>query len=720
MELLLEKLKGVLSSVLPVVILIVLLNFAFVHMPMNIFIRFLISAIVLILGLAIFQFGIELAVSPMGEELGTSLTVTNSVFLIVLSGFMLGFLVSVAEPVLHILGGQIETITAQVITSMKLVLAVSMGVGICIALAFVRTVYNIKHNTTFAISFALILVLGFLSDSSFIPIAFDSAGAVTGIITVPFVLALALGIARIKKDPIAAQADSFGLVGMTSIGAILAVLFLSVFTKTSVGASASTVALPLDSNPVLYPFAKNFLSNIRDAAFSLFPLVLFFLIVNAVFIKLSKNKLKQILSGVVLTYFGLSLFMLSTNSGFLDVGLLIGHEAAKLHPIILCAIGVSIGLVIVLAEPSVHVLTHQIEEVTAGAVRSKIVLSFIAIAVSSGVLLSMLRILIPAFQLWHILLFGYGISVVLAFFVPDLFVGMAFDAGGVASGPMTATFAMYFAQGAALKVPQANVLTDGLGVIATVALAPVLSLQILGLIYKVQQDAKKRSRSMSAFNEQNYLLAIILAKGKARNLVKHALKKNNQKSTILLANGSIRGAMLEFLGIRETEKELILMAGSNSVLDSLASSIEERFQIFETKKRSKGGIAMKIPLAYLCTVNGIYKNKDLLEGNTEDRMDGRSAIFTIVNKGMANDVVDASLEAGARGGTILNARGSGASQTKKIFDIEIDPEKEIVLTIVNKDQVETVVEAIREKAQVEKEGHGILFVVPLEKTFGLK
>lgn len=723
MNVLLEKLKDVVSSVLPVVVLIVLMNFGFVNMPMNILLRFLVSSFVLIIGLAIFQFGIELAISPMGEEFGSALTITNSVILVAVSGMLLGFLVSVAEPVLHILGGQIETITAGLIPNMKLVLAVAVGVGACICLGLLRTIYNIRHKTSFAVGFGIILVLGLLADNSFIPITFDSAGAVTGIITVPFILAVALGMARIKKDPIAAQADSFGLVGMTSVGAILAVLFLSVVTGSGVADAVSDLVLPLDTKPALYLFAQNFWGNVINSIMSLFPLVIFFLIANFTFIKLRKKNLARILKGVAFTYVGLTLFMLSTSSGFLDVGLLIGYEAAKQGSIFLCIMGALLGLVIVLAEPSVHVLTHQIEEVTTGAVRSKIVLIFIAVAVSVGVLFSMLRILIPGFQLWQIMLVGYGISVGLAFVVPDMFVGMAFDAGGVASGPMTATFAMYFAQGAALQVPQANVVTDGLGVIATVALAPVLSLQILGLIYKVQQDAHKSKHASRDFNETNSLLAFVVPYGMARKIVKHALKNKSQKSTVLLAEGSVRGAMLNFFGITETEKELILMAGTDTVLDSLALSIEDHFKIFETLKRSHSGIAFKVPLEFLYTRGKTYTNLDRLTvpAATEEKMENeKSAIFTVVNKGMANEVIDASLEAGARGGTILNARGSGSIQKKHVFNIDIEPEKEVILTIVEKEKLEKVIDAIKKSAEVETDGLGILFVVPLSAAFGIK
>lgn len=721
MNILWAKLKEVFASVFPIVVSMVIMNFTFVNMEKTVFIRFLIAAAMLIIGLAIFQFGIELAISPMGKAVGTGLTLSNSVILIAVSGFVLGFFIAFAEPVLHILGGQIETITAAAVTNIKLVLTVSFGVGICLLLGLLRTVYNVRQRTLFSIAFAVIFLFSIFAHQDFIPIAFDAAGSVTGIITVPFVLSLALGMAHLKKDPLAAQADSFGLVGMTSVGAITSVLLLSMLTRIPLTDAASTAALPETAGTVLAPFAHNMRQVLRDSAFSLFPLVIFFLIANAWFIRLNKKALSQILKGVIFTFVGLMLFMLSTNSGFLEIGLLIGYKAAMHSPFFLCLMGAIVGLVIVLAEPSVRVLTAQIEEVTAGSVRANMVLAFIALSISTGVILSMLRILIPGFQLWHILLIGYGISILLSFVVPDLFVGMAFDAGGVASGPMTATFAMYFAQGAAMQIPHANVITDGLGVIATLALAPVLSIQLLGLLYKVQQDIHQRKKSMRHANDKVSVLAILLPNGMARKVVTFSKRKGSRGATILLAQGTVRGAMLHFLGITETRKELVLMAGTDAFLKTLAVSINERFRLFDREKKSRSGIAFTMPLEYLYTGHETYKNEFHTPNDGEENMDNeKSAIFTIVNKGMANYVVDASLEAGARGGTILNARGSGSTQTKHVFDIEIDPEKEIVLTIVEKEKVETVVDAIRTTAELEKDGLGILFVVPLDQTFGIK
>lgn len=720
MNILLEKLKEVLSAVLPVVALVILMNFAFGGiLDYHIFIRFLFASFILIVGLAIFLFGIEQGISPIGRELGSAVTLKNSVWFLAVAGIVLGFLISIAEADLHILGEQVEAVTAGVMTKMQLVLVVSVGVAVFVSLGLLRILFKVRQRTAFTLSYILIGILAFLSTESFIAVAFDSSGATTGAITVPFILALAMGVSRMKKDSVAAESDSFGLVGMASAGAIVSVLFMSVFNRVNeLSESGSAITSTGFSTDIFAPFAENFVPVIKDSALSLFPLVIVFLLANFIFMHINKKELVKILKGSIITLVGLFVFMLGVQSGFLDVGFLIGEHIGNLQNLPLTLlIGALIGMVVVLAEPAVYVLTHQIEYVTAGAIRRKLVLLFLAIGVSLFVMLSMLRIMLPSFKLWHILLPGYIISIILTFFVPDLFVGMAFDAGGVASGPMTATFILSFAQGLAGATPTAHVVIDGFGVIAAVALAPVLSLQILGLIASIKTKQRAKLEMQPKCDENFALLTILLPYGDARKVVEHAHKNGATGSTIVLARGTIRGGVLAFLGITETRKELILITGKQTEVTKIAEAVNEEFRIFEKEKKT--GIAFIMPLEYVYTKRGSTESV-FKPYHSEAHMNGQSAIFTIVNRGMANDVVDASLDAGARGGTILNARGSGATQTRKIFDIEIDPEKEIVLTIVNKEQVESVVQAIREKAQVEKEGHGILFVVPLEKTFGIK
>ncbi|WP_029410569.1 DUF1538 domain-containing protein [Treponema pedis] len=493
MNILTDKFKEVLMSVLPIVILTTVLNFTFIHIDYHIFIRFLLGSVCMIIGLAFFLFGIDISVAKIGVHMGGEITKRNKLFILIAGGFILGFLISIAEPDLQIFADQVKDATRGEIPSIFLVLVVSVGVALFVMLGLLRIVFNVSQKISFLISYGIIFILALFSSAEFISISFDSSGTTTGAITVPFILALSLGVSGMKKNSTESEENSFGLVGMASAGAILAVLTLSVL-NSSAQISSEGFEFNLDiSTKIFKPFKDIFLHTLQECFISLLPLSLIFFITNFISIKLRRKDLMQIVSGLIITLIGLFLFMWGAKSGFLDVGILIGNKIgeAGVRPLILF-IGALIGLVTILAEPAVYVLTVQIENVTSGHIRRKVVLIFLCIGVSLAVMLSMLRIIEPAFQLWHILLPGYIISLILSFIVPDLFVGIAFDAGGVASGPMSATFVLSLAQGLANATPSANVLIDGFGIIAAIALAPIISLQVLGLIFKIKSARSKK------------------------------------------------------------------------------------------------------------------------------------------------------------------------------------------------------------------------------------
>ncbi len=489
MNILTDKFKEVLMSVLPIVLLTTILNFTFVHIEYHIFIRFLLGSVCIIAGLAFFLFGIDISVAKIGIHMGGEITKRNNLLILIIGGFVLGFLISIAEPDLQIFADQVKDATQGEIPSMFLVLVVSVGVALFVMLGLLRIVFNVSQKFSFLISYGIIFVFALISSAEFISISFDASGTTTGAITVPFILALSIGVSRMRKNSTESEENSFGLVGLASAGAILAVLVLSAVSR-SAHVSAEGFEFNLDiSTKVFEPFGILFFHTLQECFMSLLPLALIFFAVNFFSIKLRRKDVMQIVSGLIITLVGLFLFMWGAKSGFLDVGILIGDKIGRLgsRPLILF-IGALIGIVSILAEPAVYVLTVQIENVTSGHIRRKIVLIFLCIGVSLAVLFSMLRIIEPAFQLWHILLPGYIVSLVLSFIVPDLFVGIAFDAGGVASGPMSATFVLSLAQGLANATPAANVLIDGFGIIAAIALAPIISLQVLGLIFKIKSS----------------------------------------------------------------------------------------------------------------------------------------------------------------------------------------------------------------------------------------
>lgn len=493
MEVFLEKVKEVLQAVLPITLIVVLLHFTVAPLPGSELARFLFGAFLIILGLSIFLFGVDIGITPIGQFLGRALARSNSLKFVLAMGLMLGFFISIAEPDLIILAEQVEEVTKGAMPSAVILVTVSLGIAALMTTGLFRIVYRFPLNKLFTLLYALIFLLAIFSSNDLFAISFDASGATTGALTVPFMLALAAGTASMNKDAASGEEDSFGLVGVASSGAILGVLVLGLFTGGGQELSGSISAVPAEGGSWLAPFLHELPLIAGEILLSVSPILLIFLVYNFFFAKprMTRNELTHILTGLVYLYVGLALFLTGVNAGFMNVGRQLGMEIGGFTskwPVLF--IGFVLGLTVVLAEPAVHVLTHQIEQVTNGSVRRGAVFTFLSVGVGLAVLLSVVRVLVPWLQLWHLLVPGYTIALLLAFRVPNLFVGMAFDAGGVASGPMTATFILAFIQGVAQIIPHANVLLEGFGMIAMVAMMPILSLQLLGAIY--QHRTKQR------------------------------------------------------------------------------------------------------------------------------------------------------------------------------------------------------------------------------------
>lgn len=485
MNVLVDRLKEVLFSVLPITVIVLMLHCSFAPMETHMLIRFLLGALLIVMGLAVFLFGADIGIGFIGNLLGTHITKSNKIWIIGAAGLILGFFISIAEPDLHILAEQVRNATEGAMSKYSIIIVVSVGVAALMSAGLIRIVHNIPLYKVFTIVYLIILVTAFFTTPEFLAIAFDASGATTGAMTVPFMLALGLGVSSIKSG-ITLEEDSFGLVGMASAGAILSVIVMSIISepgRIAGGAAANTAY----SVSIIKPFLDNFPTVAVEVFLALLPLLLIFLILQIKSLRLSKKKLSKILKGLLYTFIGLVLFLTGVNAGFMEVGNIMGYKVAIIgNKWFIVVLGFILGLTVILAEPALYVLTDQIEEVTSGFIKRKIVVSAMSIGVAFAVALSMLRILIPGIQLWHYLLPGYLATIVMTHLVPNLFVGMAFDAGGVASGPMTATFILAFTQGVARAVEGADVLVDGFGVIAMVAMAPLITLQILGLIFKKQ------------------------------------------------------------------------------------------------------------------------------------------------------------------------------------------------------------------------------------------
>lgn len=479
-----QKFKEVIASVLPITLIVFVLHLSVAPLQPAQLVRFALGAVLIILGLSVFLFGVDIGVTPIGTLMGPALAGSNRLWAVAGFGALLGFFISIAEPDLHILAGQVDSVTSGAISKPVIVVVVSVGIALLLAFGLVRIVYNIPLYKVLTVLYGAILLLALLAPPQFLGISFDASGATTGALTVPFVLALGFGVSAMKKDSKASAKDSFGLVAIASTGAILSVTLLS-FTIGSRGIFAAAESVEAPSASLLAPFAHALPSVAKEIAAALLPLLVIFLMSNKISFHLKKRRVRRILVGMAYTFLGLVLFLTGVHAGFMDVGTAMGYRLASMeNKTLLVAVGFLLGLVTILAEPAVHVLTDQIEEVTSGSVKRILVLAALSAGVGVAVALSMLRIVVPQIQLWHYLLPGYLIAVGMTYFSPKLFVGISFDSGGVASGPMTATFILAFAQGAADAVEGASVLIDGFGIISMVALTPLITLQVLGLIFR--------------------------------------------------------------------------------------------------------------------------------------------------------------------------------------------------------------------------------------------
>ena len=493
MNILLDRFKEILLAVLPVSVIVLILSFTLLSIETTQVLRFSLGALFIVLGLSIFLFGVDIGITPIGNLLGAYLIKTNKPAIVIGGGILLGLIVAIAEPDLHILAGQVNAVTAGLLPKSTLVIVVSVGVGLMLSFGFARIAYGIPIHKALTVIYGLILLMGIFLSPEMLAISFDAAGAVTGVLLVPFVLALATGISAFRRDSKASEEDSFGLLGITATGTVMTVMLMSILSKA--GGISENVAGNLEmthSDEIIRPFIEVAPLITGEALVALLPLVVILLVFKKLSFQLSKRMFRTILKGLAYTFIGLVLFLIGANAGFMELGTAVGYQLASLdNKYIVVVMGFIIGFVSMLAEPSVHILTHQIEDVTSGYIQRKIVLVAICIGVGIAVALFILKILIPGIKLWHYLFLGYMVSIALSYFVPRLFVGIAFDSGTVSSGPMTATFILAFTQGIAEAVEGTNVLIDGFGAVAIVTLTPVLTLQVLGMILKIKTYKKE-------------------------------------------------------------------------------------------------------------------------------------------------------------------------------------------------------------------------------------
>ena len=493
---LLTKLKETAISVFPVMLIVLILGLFIVPIDKTLLCGFIVSGILLTLGLTIFLLGVDLGIQPMGERTGAALTNKKNLFLLLSCAFVIGFIVTAAEPDIQVFASQVKnhfpSISKPVFT-----IAIATGVGLFITIGLLKTVLNCSLKWTLFIFYVILFtILTFVSDS-FVGIGFDSGGATTGPMTVPFIMALGLGVSSVRATN--DNKNSFGLTGIASLGPVIAVLIYSFFVNQNINvaenstAHAITVAQTGFLAKIFLPFAQCFLHVLQEALISILPLFVLFIVFQIFLLKMTKRQVIRMTIGFFYSFTGLLLFLVGVNGGFMQTGEVLGKTLGEMVAqnggiwyLILIVTGLLLGAIIVCAEPAVWVLSEQVEAVSGGTIKRKVLLVFLSVGTAIAIGLSLWRS-IAGVNLRFILIPGYIIAFILMIFSPDLFTGIAFDSGGVASGPLTSTFVLSFTIGAANGCGKTN---DSFGVISLVALMPLIAIQIMGIIFKLK--TKKR------------------------------------------------------------------------------------------------------------------------------------------------------------------------------------------------------------------------------------
>lgn len=591
MNLLYGKVKEVLQSLVPLVLVVVALCFTIIEVETDMFIRFLVGSTMLLVGLALFLWGIDLSMHPIGVYMSNEVATSKTFLGVVILSFLLGFLITVAEPDLLILGSQIEEASGHTLSSRLIVYMVSGGVGLLISLGILRLLRDKPSINIFLLmTYLVILVLGFLVSEEFLAISFDASGATTGALTTPFVLALTLGLSQAKGGR-HAEENSFGLVGIMSAGPILAVMCISFITGQHTIQGEASVFIP--SVGVIAPILESIPATLRESLIALLPITLLFFVYNGFKFKLKRKEILGIIKGLLLVLIGLVLFLSGVHAGFMDMGRVIGMQIASMDTRLLIAVGFLFGLIVVLMEPAVHVLGVQIEEVTGGTIPLGLIRLTLSLGAAIAISLSMVRITVPEVKLWYFLLPGFAFALFLSFWCNPVFVGIAFDAGGVASGPMMATFVLAFAQGAASAIPTANVLVDGFGVIAMVAMAPVFSIMLLGTLFRQKKPihiTKEIPMLSKAIGQEKRVadhtcMLVLVNRGFADDVVSLARKNGATGATILVGRGSIENSAskIPFFNLElQPEREMVLLITPQNISNRVAEQlIAERQSVFD-------------------------------------------------------------------------------------------------------------------------------------------
>ncbi len=496
------KILEALVSALPITLIVYLVALTpIMDFSAEELITFTIGAVLLVLGIGLFNLGADLAMTPMGTHVGAGLSRQRKLWLLLAICFVMGLLITVAEPDLQVLAKQVSA----VMNGTLLVYTVGFGVGLFLVVAVLRIIFRRRLGSIlmlfYMLLFALALMMAVADKLDLLPMAFDSGGVTTGPITVPFIMALGVGISSVLGDK-KTQENSFGLVALCSVGPVMAVLLLGIFSQGNMEYAVPDYSV---SNDILGTYLTSLAHSAKEVALALGLIVVFFLICQVIFLKLPKRRLQRIAMGVVFTYLGLVIFLTGINVGFMPIGYKMGVAIASWNKWVLIGIGLITGVLVVLAEPAIHVLNQQVEEVTGGYITKRSMIIGLCIGVGASIALSIVRIIFD-FSIVYYIVPGYFISLGLSLFVPPVYTAIAFDSGGVASGPMTSGFILPFATGVCVALQgEAAVLRDAFGVVALVAMTPLITIQLLGfkaIVSKRIQEKQAMKRILDADDQQ--------------------------------------------------------------------------------------------------------------------------------------------------------------------------------------------------------------------------
>lgn len=491
------KFRESFSSVFPLMALVVVLNFIMLvfsgeGMPWGMFFQFIIGGVLLIFGMAFFSLGADMSMIPMGDHVGAYLAKTGKYILLIICCFLIGTLVTMAEPDLAVLATQFPGVPDR-----NIILIVSVGVGLFLVIGVLRVIKKLSLPLTLTILYAIVFLVAYFSPKNFFAVAFDSGGVTTGPITVPFIMAIGIGLAAVRGGSSSSD-DSFGIVAICSVGPIISMMLLGLFTDTGSLTIEISEAYSAEGSSIILDFFRALPTYIKDVAIAILPIIVFFVIFQFVFLHLKIKALARMGVGLLYTFVGLAVFLTGVNVGFLPAGSYLGGALASLpdaRNFVLIPIGMLMGYFVVKAEPAVKVLNSQVEDLTVGVVTKKTMMTMLSAGVAVSIGIAMLRVM-TGIPLWYFLVAGYALSIILSFIVPKIYTAIAFDSGGVASGAMTATFLLPFAKGAcmALNGSTESIVTDAFGLVALVAMTPILTIQLLGLSSFIKAQQSKALR----------------------------------------------------------------------------------------------------------------------------------------------------------------------------------------------------------------------------------